>query len=283
MIKKKWDVFISHASEDKEDLVRELADKLTKIGVKVWYDEFSLKLGDSLIDSINLGLSQSEYGILVVSPSFFNKKWTDIEYKSLLIKEEKGKKSILPIWHNMNAEKVSEFSLYLADKKSLDTSINSIEKISMDICEIVRPDIIQNIRLNLIYKELLKSAEKKIVNTSDLKAQTKQQSKLSESQICRAKNIFFGMGKYSKLTIEESIYNYELDLHPDREIQIWEMMNVTYLEFIEKYNISEEVLKLNIHDLLIGFSLRIMPDKLYLNNEQLSDLKEMWESNNYAI
>ena len=48
-----YDLFISHASEDKEDLVRPLAVALEKLGVKVWYDEFTLKVGDSLRRSID--------------------------------------------------------------------------------------------------------------------------------------------------------------------------------------------------------------------------------------
>ena len=71
---KKWDVFISHASEDKEDFVRPLAEKLQKCGVKVWYDEFELKMGDSLSDSINRGLQESKYGIIVLSQAFFEKE-----------------------------------------------------------------------------------------------------------------------------------------------------------------------------------------------------------------
>jgi hypothetical protein len=49
-------LFISHASEDKEDFVRPLAETLQQLGVKVWYDEFTLKVGDSLRRKIDSGL-----------------------------------------------------------------------------------------------------------------------------------------------------------------------------------------------------------------------------------
>ena len=42
------DVFISHASEDKDAIVRPLANALISCGLKVWYDEFTLRIGDSL-------------------------------------------------------------------------------------------------------------------------------------------------------------------------------------------------------------------------------------------
>ena len=67
---KKWDVFISHASEDKDTFVRPLAHALNNLGVKVWYDEFSLRLGDSLSRSIDKGLAESAFGVVVISPHF---------------------------------------------------------------------------------------------------------------------------------------------------------------------------------------------------------------------
>ena len=78
---KKYDLFISHASEDKDSLVRPLAILLERLSVKVWYDEFSLKLGDDLSLSIDRGLQASRYGLLILSKSFLAKNWTDYEYR----------------------------------------------------------------------------------------------------------------------------------------------------------------------------------------------------------
>jgi hypothetical protein len=74
--KDKWDVFISHASEDK-DFVRPLAVSLNQLGVDVWYDEFALELGDSLSKSIDKGLVNCKYGLVVISPAFIGKGWPD--------------------------------------------------------------------------------------------------------------------------------------------------------------------------------------------------------------
>jgi hypothetical protein len=68
-----WDVFISHASEDKEDFVRLLAERLRTHGLRVWYDDFTLTVGDSLRRSIDRGLARSRYGIVVISPNFLRK------------------------------------------------------------------------------------------------------------------------------------------------------------------------------------------------------------------
>lgn len=75
-----WDAFISHASEDKPEFVRPLADALAKYGLAVWYDELSLSIGDSLSRSIDKGLENSNFGIVVLSPAFFSKNWPEYKY-----------------------------------------------------------------------------------------------------------------------------------------------------------------------------------------------------------
>ncbi|WP_375182187.1 toll/interleukin-1 receptor domain-containing protein, partial [Chryseobacterium sp.] len=66
-IKKEYDFFISHASEDKETFVRPLAEELLKLGFKVWYDELTLKFGDSLFEEISNGIKKSNYGLVIIS------------------------------------------------------------------------------------------------------------------------------------------------------------------------------------------------------------------------
>lgn len=69
------DAFISHASEDQEDLVRPLAVALSERGFSIWYSEFQLKVGDSLCRSIDAGLRDSRFGIVVLSEAFFRRNW----------------------------------------------------------------------------------------------------------------------------------------------------------------------------------------------------------------
>src|SRR5262249_47063162 len=72
---KRWDVFISHASEDKDEFVRPLAKALEQSGLEVWFDETTLKVGDRLRESIDYGLSRSRFGVVVLSKHFFSKNW----------------------------------------------------------------------------------------------------------------------------------------------------------------------------------------------------------------
>ena len=111
-----WDVFISHASEDKKVFVRDLASALVSAGLRVWYDEFTLKIGDSLRRSIDRGLAHSRYGIVVVSPDFLRKEWPQKELDGLAALEVNGRKVILPVWHEINAEDVRKHSPTLADR-----------------------------------------------------------------------------------------------------------------------------------------------------------------------
>lgn len=130
-----YDVFISHSSEDKEDFVRPLASELNSLDLKVWYDEFELKMGDSLRRSIDKGLINSRYGIVVLSTSFFKRNWTQYELDGLVNKETNGIKVILPIWHKVSKDEVQKFSPTLADKVALDSSVYSTKEIAERINE----------------------------------------------------------------------------------------------------------------------------------------------------
>lgn len=278
---KEWDVFISHASEDKDSIVRQLADILEKLHIKIWYDEFSLKIGDSLSKSIDEGLIKSKFGIVIISKDFLAKKWTDYEYRSLLSKEDNGTKVILPIWHNITQEEVKNFSLYLSDKIALDTTKMSINKLALTLTETIRPDIHRSIKGYFLFKKLFENAKEGEVPFQELKPQKKRQSRLSKQLEIRARNIHYGIGQILDSTIEESIYNYELDLRPDREIQTWEIMNLCYLELTNKYQIMDSDEKKSILTLLIGFSLGQLLETDKISDEKQLELYKLWEKYYY--
>lgn len=133
----KYDVFISHASEDKESLVRPLAQQLTDLGHSVWFDETTLKVGDSLREKIDQGLSNSRYGIVVLSEAFFAKNWPQYELNGLVAKEMSGGKVILPIWHKVSKDEVLSYSPTLADKVALNTAILSTSDIAKELNEVL--------------------------------------------------------------------------------------------------------------------------------------------------
>lgn len=112
-----WDIFICHASEDKDAVARPLAKSLISLGLRVWYDETTLQLGNSLRREIDKGLAKAEYGVVILSPAFFAKEWTQRELDGLAAREiGNGTEVILPIWHNIFESEIRKFSPPLADK-----------------------------------------------------------------------------------------------------------------------------------------------------------------------
>jgi hypothetical protein len=131
-----YDAFISHATEDKEKVVKPLANALTRMKYRVWYDEFELRVGDSLRKSIDKGLLNSRFGVVVLSPAFFSKKWPQYELNGLTAREMDGHKVILPVWHMLDRDDVLVYSPTLADKVALSTRRMSIKRIAESLAEV---------------------------------------------------------------------------------------------------------------------------------------------------
>lgn len=135
---KEYDVFISHASEDKEEVVRPLANALKDKNLNVWYDEFELKIGDSLRQKIDKGVANSKFGIVILSKNFIKKGWTNYELDGLITRSISNQQILLPIWHNITKQEVIDYSPSIADKVARNTSVNTIEEIADEIAEIIK-------------------------------------------------------------------------------------------------------------------------------------------------
>jgi len=113
-------LFISHASEDKAEFVRPLAERL-KTEFQVWYDEYELTIGDKLREKIDQGLRQCDYGVVVLSHHFFAKRWPQEELDGLFSLETRERKVILPIWKDIAREEVTRYSPILAGRLAAST------------------------------------------------------------------------------------------------------------------------------------------------------------------
>ncbi len=135
-----YDVFICHASEDKDDFVRPLAKRLKKKNVEVWYDEFCLKAGDSIRRAIDIGLSKSRYGIVILSKSFFNKGWRQWELDGLAQRQNSENTSIIiPIWYKVTHSDVLSYSPPLADKKAI-LSDKGLSHVISELLRVIKPE-----------------------------------------------------------------------------------------------------------------------------------------------
>jgi hypothetical protein len=134
-----YDAFICHASEDKDGLVRPLAERLMRDHVEVWYDEFSLAVGDSLRRSIDRGLANSRFGIVVLSPSFLAKRWPAWELDGLVSRQNGSDHDvILPVWHNVDAADILAYSPPLADKVAA-SSANGLDNVARRLLSVIHP------------------------------------------------------------------------------------------------------------------------------------------------
>jgi hypothetical protein len=129
-----WDVFISHASEDK-GYSGPLAKALEDAGIRVWFDRTALEWGDDLRSAIDRGLRNCRYGIVIFSKAFLQKKkWTEYELSSLFALEQVGEKRILPIWHGITREDLLQYSAGLADRLAKVSSSDGYHDIVGSLC-----------------------------------------------------------------------------------------------------------------------------------------------------
>ena len=154
-----WDVFISHAWEDKEDIARPLAEALRQKGLRVWYDEFTLTLGDSLRRSIDRGLAQSRYGVVILSPNFFAKEWPQKELDGLVAFEAPGEKVILPVRHNIVSGQIREYSPTLADRIAV-SSEPGLGHVVEELLRVIKPA--SELVLSLLVHQLLKTVSQNL-------------------------------------------------------------------------------------------------------------------------
>lgn len=132
-----WDVFISHAHEDKHEVAEPLAEALRGHGLKVWIDSAELRIGDSLRRRIDDGLAHSAFGVVVLSNSFFAKGWAQYELDGLVGLNLAGKQQMLPIWHNISKDEVLSYAPSLADRVARTTATSTLSEIAAEIATVV--------------------------------------------------------------------------------------------------------------------------------------------------
>lgn len=231
-----WDLFISHASEDKPTLVRPLAQTLMRRGIAVWYDEFTLKAGDSLSASIDKGLHESSFGLVIISPDFMKKNWPEYEFRSLIVKQvELGhKKMIIPVWHNVSKEEVQAKNYYIGDIIAL-SSKDGVENLAEKILEIVRPDIVSMNHFKAAFDSLVQNAKHETKKPESLKISPVRHEFLPKHMIPGIKMI---SSVFPTVSFSDTLTNFARDLFYDEEYIIWSIMACSYIETMRHYNLS---------------------------------------------
>ena len=130
--RKQYDVFISHASNDKSDYVESLYLTLRRLGISIFYDSDSISWGDNWKQAILDGTAVSEFAIIVISENFFGREWTEKELSNFLNRQNRsGQKIILPVLHNITNQQLGEKYPEVADIQTISSSNFNCEEIAL--------------------------------------------------------------------------------------------------------------------------------------------------------
>lgn len=133
------DVFLSHASEDKDAIARPLRLALEERNVSVWFDEIKIKVGQSIRQAIEEGIARCRFGVVILSPNFFAKQWTQAELDGLFGRRmNSGQNLILPVWHHVSKDEVIQNSPLLAGIAALNSATMTIDEIADNLAEVVQ-------------------------------------------------------------------------------------------------------------------------------------------------
>lgn len=280
---KQYDAFISHASEDKLFFVRPLFQKLREYGCDTWYDEFSLKPGMSLSRSIEMGLTKSKFGVVVLSKSFFKKNWTEFELRALYSFEVKNPGVIIPIWLEVTLEEVLEFSPYLADKLSIIADKTNISEAAIKLLEVIREDIFENVQRRKAWEEMVANA-KPFNITEEIKEKIKfgpiRHENLSLKLIIRIRIIRAALLEVYPDTFYSWLDGFKRDMHPEDEIHIWEKIVAIYLEYFSYKKTTNILIQKEIFIFILGVFNGLENDNInseFLSIEEKKLLRECCE------
>lgn len=244
-------VFLSHSSQDKADLVRPLAEFLRIQGITVWFDEFTLVPGDSLAESIDRGLVQSDVGVLVISPAFISTArssgWTSYEYRGIVSNTIGASTTrLIPIWHGVDAATVRAFSPSLADTLAITTDGRELAEVAFDVMRVVAPDKARSLSVLLATEKLrshLTPGDQEQVDPRNL-VLAPRRSVIADGQvIVRATLVVKAMrssGASYVADLEGFLDDLASDSHVETELRVWEVIAATYSTVSQRHPATAE-------------------------------------------
>lgn len=137
-----YDVFVSHAWEDKESFADEFVGELRKLNLRVWYDTSQIKWGDSMRAKIDDGLKKSKFGVVILSPDYIKegKYWTKAELDGLFQLESVNGKMLLPVWHNLTKKEVMAYSPIIAGRLAMNTASMTPSEMAKEFAKLLEAE-----------------------------------------------------------------------------------------------------------------------------------------------
>jgi hypothetical protein len=130
------DVFLCHAWNDRQGAAKELHDLLEARGLRVWFSEKDIGLGEPFMRSIDKGLANSRVGIVLVTPAMLSTLpkggVADKELSALLAGER-----LVPIVHQTTYDALREVSPLLASRNGLNTAEDTMVGVAAKLAELV--------------------------------------------------------------------------------------------------------------------------------------------------
>lgn len=279
------DAFLSHASEDKEELAEPIYHILTGYGKAVWLDKYEIIPGKSLMRQIDDGLSTSKFGILLITPSFISKPWPRAELQALFSAMIDGEKEVIPVWHNVTKKEILAFSPLLADLVAVTTKDKALEDIALEILKVVSPKMAKGLLRAKIATEKVKSGEYKPLEIDEI-AKAKPgpviHEELPNRVLTDAGLICEILSEFETMNILEFLDNLSRDHHYDEELAIWHKIAAIFHRVTKTYNLNgvnerKEAFKL-IN--LLSMLEELPPERIklhYLTSEIDTAIRTEWE------
>jgi hypothetical protein len=218
----RWDIFISHASEDKDSFVDPLARRLRQLAVRVWYDEFVLVPGDRLSEKIADGLAKSRCGLLIISRSFLGKSWPRYEMSGLVNRFVEDNARLIPVWLGVTRADVAQFNPALADLLAISASPATIDACALEVLRTVRPQLYDNIVTHGLLNASKVTVEMRALR--DIQDGPIRHHDLPAALLVRIQNIWFATRDLIPLSLAKTIENFQRDLRPEQEVEVWERL-----------------------------------------------------------
>ena len=252
------DAFISHSSQDKRLFVRPLIECLEEYGARVWYDEYSISVGDSLSAAIDKGLTAARMGVVVISPSFIDtaKKsgWTHYELRGIVSNSigASGRR-IVPVWLDVSLEDVRSWSPSMADLMAIDAGSKSVEEVGLEIMRVIAPERAGGLARLRALATFQATGAQTTMDPSSLIKSPALERRVPGHVPLRAMLVTEVLGdtgySFSGDT-EGFLENLSRDLHHEREMRVWEAIAVSYVSTSKVYDLDERKRKVLLNFLL---------------------------------
>lgn len=240
------DAFISHSSHDKNRFVRPLVECLTEHGVGVWYDEYSLRPGDSLSASIDRGLVAARFGIVIISPAFIETAlqsgWTHYELRGIVSNSIGAPdRRIVPVWLDVTADDVRRWSPSLADLVAIRADM-SIGGIALEIVQAIAPSKAEGLQRQRFVEVAARTGKQGPAKLSELRPSPPRERRVSGNVPLRALLVTEALAECDEAyasDLDTFLENLSRDLHHERELRVMEAIAGSYLRACRQSNLDQ--------------------------------------------